>query len=240
VELWREDAGTAAICGFGLPPDEALAADQSISTRAMDLKAAGVPGTMDQLRVRAYLDALLGQDTRQSLEQQPPTSSPVPPDTGPPAGEDDRSSGTAPAGSGQHDRGSGTTPASPGQDDRSGTTPASQPPARPTGPTGSPGPRPPGTGPPGGYGTWRLQPVPGGPDLTVDLEPIPVTDCDHRHETGAHDPSDKLRHLVQIRDGECTWPPCRRAAERCDFEHALPWEQGGKTCACNAGPPRLR
>ncbi len=62
VELWREDAGTAAICGFGLPPDEALAADQQITTRAMELKAAGVPGSTDQLRVRAYLDALLGQD----------------------------------------------------------------------------------------------------------------------------------------------------------------------------------
>jgi hypothetical protein len=70
----------------------------------------------------------------------------------------------------------------------------------------------------------------------VDLEPIAVTDCDHRRETGAHDPSDRLRHLVEIRDGECTWPPCRRAARRCDFEHAIPWEQGGKTCACNAGP----
>ena len=63
VELWREDAGTAAICGFGLPPDAALAADQEITARAKDLKAAGVPGTTDQLRVRAYLDALLGQDT---------------------------------------------------------------------------------------------------------------------------------------------------------------------------------
>ncbi len=63
VELWREDAGTAAIVGFGLPPDEALAADQQITSRAMDLKAAGVPGSMDALRVRAYLDALLGQDT---------------------------------------------------------------------------------------------------------------------------------------------------------------------------------
>ena len=63
VELWREDAGTAAIVSFGLPPDEALAADQQITTRAMELKAAGVPGSMDRLRVRAYLDALLGQDT---------------------------------------------------------------------------------------------------------------------------------------------------------------------------------
>jgi len=57
VELWREDAGTAAICGFGLPPDEALAADAHITTRAAELKAAGVPGSTDQLRVRAYLDA---------------------------------------------------------------------------------------------------------------------------------------------------------------------------------------
>ncbi len=32
-----------------------------------------------------------------------------------------------------------------------------------------------------------------------------------------------------------TWPPCRRAAKRCDFEHAIPWEAGGKTCTCNAG-----
>jgi hypothetical protein len=83
---------------------------------------------------------------------------------------------------------------------------------------------------------WRLRPVPGGPDLSVNIEPIAVIDCDHRHETAAHDPGDQLRHLVQIRDGECTWPPCRRAARRCDFEHAVPWEEGGRTCACNAGP----
>ena len=63
MQLWREDAGTAALCGFGLPPDAALAADQRIRDRTAELKAAGVPGTMDQLRVRAYLDALLGQDT---------------------------------------------------------------------------------------------------------------------------------------------------------------------------------
>ena len=74
VELWREDAGTAAICGFGLPPDEALAADQQITTRAMELKAAGVPGSTDQLRVRAYLDALLGQDA--TTRYQPAANTP--------------------------------------------------------------------------------------------------------------------------------------------------------------------
>jgi hypothetical protein len=45
-----------------------------------------------------------------------------------------------------------------------------------------------------------------------------------------------LRHLVEVRDGECSWPTCRRPARRCDFEHAQPWDQGGRTCACNAGP----
>ena len=79
VELWREDAGTAAIVSFGLPPDEALAADQQITSHALDLKAAGVPGSMDALRVRAYLDALLGQDTAaryQTTASQPSNDSP--------------------------------------------------------------------------------------------------------------------------------------------------------------------
>ena len=77
--MWREDAGTAAIVGFGLPPDAALAADQQITSRALDLKAAGVPGSMDALRVRAYLDALLGQDTAaryQTTPRQPASNSP--------------------------------------------------------------------------------------------------------------------------------------------------------------------
>src|SRR5271166_5638373 len=77
VELWREDAGTAALCGFHLPPDEALAADQAITALALQLKAAGCPGAMDQLRVRAYLDILLGKDTRQSLPEPSPAPSPA-------------------------------------------------------------------------------------------------------------------------------------------------------------------
>ncbi len=80
VELWREDAGTAAICGYGLPTDAALAADQAITTTALELKAAGLAGTMDQLRARAYLDALLGQDSRPTAPQpaSPAPASPAP------------------------------------------------------------------------------------------------------------------------------------------------------------------
>ena len=50
-----------------------------------------------------------------------------------------------------------------------------------------------------------------------------------------YQPSGRLRHLVQIRDGTCTFPPCNRHARDSDFEHAVPYDQGGKTCACNAG-----
>jgi hypothetical protein len=89
-------------------------------------------------------------------------------------------------------------------------------------------------GPPGGFGTWTLT-LPGGRRLTVRLEPVPTFTCDHRHESHAYQQNDILRHLVQVRDGECTFPPCSRHARETDFEHAIPFDEGGRTCACNAG-----
>jgi hypothetical protein len=89
-------------------------------------------------------------------------------------------------------------------------------------------------GPPGGYGTWTLV-LPDGRNLTVNLGPVPTFTCDHRDESHAYQPNDTLRHLVQIRDGECTFPPCARHARESDFEHAVPYDKGGRTCACNAG-----
>jgi hypothetical protein len=106
-------------------------------------------------------------------------------------------------------------------------------------------PRPPGSvpwsltrsdtsGPPGGFGTWTLT-LPDGRNLTVALEPMPTFECDHRHESHAYQPNDALRHLVQVRDFTCTFPPCNRHAKDSDFEHAIPFDKGGRTCACNAG-----
>ena len=62
---------------------------------------------------------------------------------------------------------------------------------------------------------------------------------DHRHESRGYQPSDTLRHLVQVRDGTCTFPPCSRHARESDFEHAVPYDKGGRTCACN-GSARSR
>jgi hypothetical protein len=64
VERWPEDSGNAALAGRELPPAEVLAADQRITWWARQLRAAGLEGSMDPLRARAYLDLLLDQDSR--------------------------------------------------------------------------------------------------------------------------------------------------------------------------------
>jgi hypothetical protein len=50
--------------GRELPPAEVLAADQRITAWAHELREAGLEGSMDELRARAYLDLLLGKDCR--------------------------------------------------------------------------------------------------------------------------------------------------------------------------------
>jgi hypothetical protein len=56
VERWAEDSGNAALVGRELPPAEVLAADQRVTWWARQLKKAGLAGSMDELRARAYLD----------------------------------------------------------------------------------------------------------------------------------------------------------------------------------------
>jgi hypothetical protein len=64
VERWAEDSGNAALMGRELPPDEVLAADQRITAWAGELRTAGLEGGMDELRARAFLDLVLGKDSR--------------------------------------------------------------------------------------------------------------------------------------------------------------------------------
>ena len=95
--------------------------------------------------------------------------------------------------------------------------------------------------PPGGWDltprtpdTWILA-LPGGRELAVRFDVVPTHDCDHTHQVDSYQPSQRLRRLVQVRDRECTFPPCSRPARESDFEHAVPYDQGGITDACNAG-----
>ncbi len=64
VERWAEDSGNAALVGRELPSAEVLAADQRVTWWARQLRKAGLDGSMDELRARAYLDILLGIDSR--------------------------------------------------------------------------------------------------------------------------------------------------------------------------------
>jgi hypothetical protein len=93
-------------------------------------------------------------------------------------------------------------------------------------------------------GDWALTPakpgtlmltLPDGRQLAARFDVVAVYGCDHRYQVGSYLPGDRLRRLVQVRDHECTWPPCSRAARESDFEHAVPYDKGGTTCACNAG-----
>jgi hypothetical protein len=321
VQFWRERAGTSALAGYGLPTDAALQANANIGQRAQEYKKAGLDGTMDRLRVLAYLDILNGITAADRItqaeaeaaqagadedgdhggedsagDQDEPGDGDEPgddgPDNGGPGGSGPGNGGQpAPgpvAGPGLAARANLTFPLATllGLADRPGegyglgpldpdltrrlAAAAAQSPhsewcvtvtdfngyaighgcAKPAGKTRNTGQdkSPPANsrdgpwaftprddpGPPGGYGTWTLT-LPGGRQFTVNLEPVPLTGCDHRHESHAYQPNDTLRHLVQIRDGECTFPTCSRHARESDFEHAIPYDKGGRTCACNAG-----
>ncbi len=108
VERWAEDSGNAALVGRELPPAEVLAADQRVTWWAQQLKQAGLDGSMDELRARAYLDILLGIDSR-----------PTPPTGNASAADSPGPDGTGPDGDGPD--GSGTVGGNPddrGPDDR--------------------------------------------------------------------------------------------------------------------------
>jgi Domain of unknown function (DUF222) len=111
VMRWREEAGTAALCGRDLPSVEVLAADQRISARARELKSAGMTGTMDELRARAYLDFLLGRSTVPAQGAGPGQDMDLGRRSGPEGGVRDRQT-TSPAPGGSAP--SGNAPAGPG------------------------------------------------------------------------------------------------------------------------------
>jgi hypothetical protein len=289
VERWGEDSGNAGLAGRELPSAQVLAADQRVSAWAKELRRAGLDGDMDMLRAQAFLDILLGMDSRplgsgaggrietgQGGPQAPAASGPlagaIPP------GFAARVNLTIPAttvldladrpgemsGIGPIDpdlaRDLARAAARSGRSrwcvtvtDRDGhaighgcARPA---PATGRGKRDKPGgPDPPGgprftftridqPSPPGGYGTWRFSTgIPGQRDLLIEIGPLPAGECDHRWQAPGHDPGVMLRHLTQIRHATCTGPGCRRSAARCDFEHNVPYEAGGRTCICNGNP----
>jgi hypothetical protein len=132
VQRWMEDSGNAALMGRELPPADVLAADQRITWWAKRLRQAGLDGDMDQLRARAYLDLLLGKDSRPAAVQPHDPHDPHDPPGGAPGSEpgrggaDDSYHGDGPhdsTGSGGPD-GSGNGGSGPGIPPTGGAVPA--------------------------------------------------------------------------------------------------------------------
>ena len=63
VRAWQEDSGNMALSAREMPNGDGQIAWQNIERRALDLHAAGLPGTTGQLQVQAMLDYLLGRAT---------------------------------------------------------------------------------------------------------------------------------------------------------------------------------
>jgi hypothetical protein len=291
VEMFPETSGTAALAGRDLPPAAVLAADKHLTALAQALHAAGIPGTLDTLRARAYLHLLSGQPADTLILQtarpgrpgrEPPGSTRIPPASGAVSGSARPGGSAGPGGGLPGLRGTvnltmplsawlgwtqspgdvpGYGPADAGDSrtlaDLLAHDPASQwcvtltditghPVAHACarhGPPGPPGPQaragPTRSSPPGSGCGPGTTPV---PDWLRGLTftTLHTTTCTHERQSRGYRPSPSLRHLIEVRNPACTGPGCRRPATRCDLDHVVPYDQGGKTCECNIHPPRMR
>jgi hypothetical protein len=152
VRRFREDSGNAGMVARELPSDEVLASWQHVEQRALDLRAAGVPGTLQELRVRGYLDLLQERDSR-----------PVP--AGPEAGPDPAAADGTPPGPPE----TRPTGPGPGPDDvgPGGRDTGPDDPGNPGGPGGGSG-----SGGPGGRGGERGPSLAALVNLTVPLDTV--------------------------------------------------------------------
>jgi len=98
-------------------------------------------------------------------------------------------------------------------------------------------------GSPGSTGSSRRAATPRGwpADVSGWLTGIAISrletgDCRHPRESRSYRPPPSLRHVITIRQPTCSFPGCRRPAIRCDDDHTLPYDQGGRTCECNLAP----
>ena len=68
VEVRREESGNASVAGRELTTTDALASKAHIHGLALRLRRAGMPGTLDQLRVLVFTDLTAGRDPLHRLE----------------------------------------------------------------------------------------------------------------------------------------------------------------------------
>jgi hypothetical protein len=69
-------------------------------------------------------------------------------------------------------------------------------------------------------GTWRR--------LLTDPDSGALLDISDKYR-----PPQRLRDFVSARDDVCAFPTCHQPGYRCEYEHTVPYAQGGSTCRCN-------
>jgi Domain of unknown function (DUF222) len=254
VRAFREESGNAGITGREMPSAEVLASMQHVEDRARALREAGVPGTWEELKVRATLDLLQERDSRRALgPQDDPSANRPGADAGPSVGA--MITITVPHAALGGDCGPPGEVAGFGIVDHADTrdlvaaaaghaatrwcvtvlNPDGTAAAHGCG-AGSrrwpPGQGPPGQGPPG------VMTLRGLLEFLDIRKPTPVIrgPCQHTRAEHRYRPSRKLQHLVRARNATCTAPGCGRRAASCDLDHTDPHRQGGRTCECNLAP----
>jgi Domain of unknown function (DUF222) len=251
VRSFREESGNAGISGREMPSVEVLASMQHVEDRARALRDAGMPGTWEELKVRATLDLLQERDSRPAPGESSPSGSGSGPGV-PSIGA--QVTITVPATAMTGETGPGGEVDGFGildhADTRDLVAAAARNPAtrwcltvlNPDGTAAAhacaAGPRPWGTGhgPPGRQpGTTTL---PGLLDLLniTQLTPVIRGPCGHAQAEDRYRPGRKLAHLVKARNTTCTAPGCGRRAAACDLDHTEAYDHGGRTCECNLAP----
>src|SRR5262249_52564268 len=61
-------------------------------------------------------------------------------------------------------------------------------------------------------------------------------ECTHARQVRGYRLPESLRHLIRVRQPTCSAPGCRRPARRCDIDHTVPYDLGGRACECNCAP----
>ncbi len=59
--------------------------------------------------------------------------------------------------------------------------------------------------------------------------------CAHTMEVPGYRVPDRLRRWLNTRDRTCRNPVCRQPATRCDQDHTVAYDRGGRTCTCDLG-----
>ncbi len=68
----------------------------------------------------------------------------------------------------------------------------------------------------------------------------PILDLAGHVRVDQYELPDRLKELIDQRDGHCVFPYCTMPARRCDHDHAIPYDASdparGPTCSCNVAP----